>query len=225
MNLKRLFLYLLIASVTVSAILGIVVILFGEFGRIESRILGTSVTITCMSLLGLACGANFEAEKLRLVPVAGIAAAIISALFWIVIIWSESENAEYVVKTGLTTTLLAIAFSYASLIAFAELAKMFQWAQYAAYLFAASLVGTLLYVIWIENNPNEELLARVIGALSVSIAALTVLIPIFHKLSGSHDQLEKLDKEIGSLKERLGELEEKRSALIKEEDSDAINGS
>jgi len=219
MNPKRLFLYLLIFSVAVSAVIGIAVILFGEFGQLESRILGTSFTITCMSLLGLACGANLEARIFRVIPIAGIAASVISAVIWIVIIWSEKEGGEYVVKTGFTTTLLAVVFSYSSLIAFASLERKFQWARYAAYLLAASLVGVLLYIIWFENQPNEEFVSRVIGSLSVSIAALTVIVPIFHKLSGPADKLEDVNKEISVLKERLSELEKKKMSLSVEDKS------
>ncbi|NNE65403.1 MAG: DUF5320 domain-containing protein [Pyrinomonadaceae bacterium] len=209
MNTKRVFLYLLIASVAVSALLGIGVILLGQFGETESRILGTSLTITVMSLLGLACGANFESGRLKLVPIAGIGLAVISALIWIVIIWSNADGSEYVLKTVFTSTLLATAFSYSSLINFADLEKKFVWAQYAAYLAAAFLVGVLLYVIWINNEPNEEVMARIIGSNSVLLAALTVIVPIFHKLSGPPDEKAALENEIESTRERLNELEER----------------
>ena len=215
--MKRTFFYLLIASVAVSALLGVFILLFGEFDETELRILATSLTITCMSLLGLACGASVEAARLKTVPIAGIAFAIVSAFIWIVIIWSESSGGEYIAKTVFTTTIFAFAFSYSSLLAFAALEKRFAWAQYAAYLAVALLVGILLYTIWYDNQPNEEFLARVIGADSVVIGALTVMIPILHKLSGSTDELEQVEHEIESLKTKLAALERKKSSLVNRE--------
>jgi hypothetical protein len=52
MNLRRLFLYLLIASIGLSAVIGIGVILFGNFGEIEIRILFTTLTVTVTSIFG-----------------------------------------------------------------------------------------------------------------------------------------------------------------------------
>ena len=52
MNLRKFFLYTLIISVVVSALLGIGVVLFGDFGYIEVRVLMTTFTITLTSILG-----------------------------------------------------------------------------------------------------------------------------------------------------------------------------
>jgi len=57
MNIRKVFLYLLIASVAVSALIGIAVIIMGDFGEFEIRVLLTMLTITVTSILGLACGA------------------------------------------------------------------------------------------------------------------------------------------------------------------------
>ena len=52
MNLKRLFLYLLVGSVSLSALVAIGVILFGNFGNIEVRIVFTTLTVTVTSIFG-----------------------------------------------------------------------------------------------------------------------------------------------------------------------------
>jgi hypothetical protein len=213
MNLKRTFLFLLIGSVAVSALLGIFIILFGTFSETEIRILGTTATITVMSILGLTCGAAYEAGRLRNVALTGIVCSVVSAVIWIAILWSESQGGEYIVKSVLSLTLLAIALSYSSLISFAVLEKKFRWTIYAAYLTVAMLAGVVLYTIWINNNPNEELIVRVIGSLSILLAALTVTIPIFHKLSRIGDGLEHIDREIVDLRTRLDLLEKKREKL------------
>ena len=64
-QLKRLFLYLLIASVCLSAILGIAALLSGSFGWVQVRILLTTVVLTGASICGLGCGALWERGRLR----------------------------------------------------------------------------------------------------------------------------------------------------------------
>ncbi|MEO6050537.1 MAG: hypothetical protein ABIP78_04305 [Pyrinomonadaceae bacterium] len=66
MNLKRLFLYTLIASVAFSAIVGIGVVLFGNFGELEIRVMFSTLTITVTTILGLACGAYLETKRGRI---------------------------------------------------------------------------------------------------------------------------------------------------------------
>ena len=63
MNIKKLFLYLLIASVAVSSLVGIFVILFGNFGEFEVKVLLTTLTIMVTSILRLACGALLESNR------------------------------------------------------------------------------------------------------------------------------------------------------------------
>ena len=69
MNFKRIFLYTLIASTVLSAVIGIGVILFGDFGQFEVRVLMTTLTVTAASILGLACGAYFESGRNKILPI------------------------------------------------------------------------------------------------------------------------------------------------------------
>ena len=59
-NLKRMFLYLLIGSISLSALLGIWAIISGEFGEFQTRILLTTLTVVSFSIFGLACGSFLE---------------------------------------------------------------------------------------------------------------------------------------------------------------------
>ena len=221
MSWKRIFLYLLIASVALSAILGIAVVLFGTMGERETRILLTSLTITCMSLLGVACGANLEAARFpKSVPIAGMIFAVISAAIWIAIVWSAWQGGEYWVKSSFTVTLLASAISYCCLLGLASLDRRFRWSQLVSYLTAAGLTGLLLHTIWINDNPGE-FTGRMIAALSIVIGAFTVIVPIFHRLSSGDDPLARVENEIESLKKRLVELEERRNKLTKGDEESA----
>ncbi len=213
MNLKKIFLYTLITSVAVSAVLGIGVILLGSFGKLESRVLMTTFTITCTSILGLACGAYYESKKARNLPLAGIFLSILAALLCIYMIWAGDRGFDAVWKSAATAALLATACGHLSLISLATLDKRFRWSRQALFVCIPVLVAILLYILWFEPDSSSDLVSRIIGVLSILIASLTVVTPVFHKLSHKEADAAEIDAEIEKLRARIAELEAKRGSL------------
>src|ERR1043166_2262599 len=95
MNPKRVALWFLIVSVGLSAIVGIIVILSGTFGKTKARILLTTLTISATSILALACGALWESGRAKIFPLIGIGLASVDACLFIVGIWFETKNPAY----------------------------------------------------------------------------------------------------------------------------------
>ena len=214
LNLKKIFLYLLISSISISAILGIAIILLGDFGEIELKVLLTTLVISCMSILGLACGASIDSGRGKILPFAGIFSAIISGIVWIILIWVERESGEFFAKFVMTITVLAIALSHLSLISLARLDKKFSWAIFAVFGAVIALVGLILALIWVTQTFESEITFRLLGVLSIITSALTIIIPIFHKLSDNLDETEMIDAEIEKLKTRLAELEKRKETMV-----------
>jgi hypothetical protein len=212
-GLKILFLYALIASVALSALIGIGVILFGNFGEFEIKVLLTTLTVTVTSILGLACGAYLETKQNRLIPVAGIILALVSAVMWVYLIWHGTVHEEGFVKTLMSTTLLSASCSHISLLSLARLDRKFIWSRYAVHVAVWSLTAFLLYLIWNPDRMTEETTGRVVGVLSIIIAALTLVTPILHKLSAGAPESAEIDAEIASLKARIEELEARKASL------------
>lgn len=214
MNSKKLFLYLLIASVGASALIGVGVILFGNFGEFETKVLLTALTVTVTSILGLACGACLEAGKGRVIPMAGIVFAVISAVLWMFMIWSEfrPDNHNFA-NSVMSATLLAASCSLVSLLSLATLDSRFMWSRILAHAAVWSLTALILWIIWSHIDPSDSWIARTMGVLSIIIAAVTVVTPVFYYLSSSEKGVEGIDAEIERLKERLVELEEQKNIL------------
>ncbi len=222
LNLRRLFLYVLIVSVAVSALIGIGVLLFGDFGEFETKILLTTLTVTVTSVLGLACGACLEAGRGQVIPLAGIVFAILSAVLWIIMLWNPFEReAHYFPHFVMSATLLAFACSHVSLLSLARLDRRFAWSRIAVHIFVWSLTGLTLYVIWWHIDPSDTMLARIMGVLSIVIGALTVVTPVFHRLSAGEGDLVKIDAEIEALKKQLNELQSKRAKIDSSPESEA----
>jgi hypothetical protein len=218
MNLRRFFLYLLIGSVTFSAVIGIAVIIVGNFGELESNILLTTTTITVTSILGLACGAYLETGRGRIMPLTGIGLAVITAVMWMAVIWSRQDTNNTFVKALMSVMLLAASCSHLSLLSLARHDKRFAWSLIAAHVAVWTLAAIVLYLIWLTPPEPSEFIARITGVLGIIIASLTIVTPVFHKLSSHTPGIAEIDFEIAKLKKRLIELEARRADAATELD-------
>jgi hypothetical protein len=216
-NLKKFFLYLLITSVGFSALIGIGVMIFGSFGEFETKVLLTTLTVTITSILGLACGACLEAAKGRIIPMAGIVFAVISAVLWMVMIWNQfrPENGAFA-HSVMSATLLAASCSLISLLSLATLDRRFMWPRWVAHAAVWSLTALILWIIWSRIDPSDSWIARLMGVLSIIIAAVTVVTPVFHYLSSSERSVEAIDVEIAKLKAKIEELERQRILVVQD---------
>jgi hypothetical protein len=214
LNLKKLFLYSLIASVSLSALIGIIVILFGSFGEFETKVLATTFTIACTSMLGLACGAYLEKKRGKLLPTFGIVFSVISSVMCLILIWTSFDLDNDLFSKILASAILsAVACSHLSLVSIAELDKKFQWSKIILSVCVWSLVSILLYIIWFQPDSSSDFIIRVIAVLSIIITALTIVTPVLYKLSSGLAQAEEIDAEINRLKNRIAELEQRKSEI------------
>ena len=211
-NSKRAFLYLLIVSVALSALIGITVLIFGNFGEFEIKVLLTTITVTVTSILGLSCGAYLEIGRGKVIPLAGIVAASTSCVLWIYLIWHGTVHEEYFVRTLMSLTLLSATSAHISLLSLATLEKRFIWSRYAFYVADLALTAYLLFLIWNSEWIDTDSTPRIIGVLSIIVAALTLVTPIFHKLSAGESAAD-IDAEIERLRAKIQEHEAKRTAL------------
>lgn len=184
MNPKRVALWFLIVSVSLSAVIGIIAIIVGTFGRTEAQILLTTLTISAASICALACGALWESGRGKILPAAGIVLAIVDAALFIIGIWRETQSEGYW-KFSASVGLIAVATAHASLLSLARLATRFIWSRFAAFIAAYLLAIFFIYIIY--DTPTGDTPIRIIGVTSIVLAALTILTPVFHRLSRGDD--------------------------------------
>jgi hypothetical protein len=180
MRPKRIALWFLIVSVAISAVLGIIAILTGDFGSLQIRIIMTTLTISAASICALTSGALWEARGQRVLPAAGTVLAMSAAALIITAIWFELEGEQYL-KFMASTGVMAVATAHDCLLSLARLARRFIWARVVA---LASVYGlAVLVIVSIYVEPTGDLGFRLIGATAIVVAAITIIIPIFHRLS------------------------------------------
>jgi hypothetical protein len=178
--MKRFVVIGLVGSIVLNAALGIYALLAGEFGDLERQILLTSVTVSGVGMLSLACGPARERRLVWPLPPAGTALAVAAGIVYIVAIWLDSPP-EALLKTGGTATVVAVVATHGSLLALATLAQRYRWALPTAIGLAIVLGGMITAVIWGELD--NEAYGRAVGVVAVLLAAFTLLVPILHRAS------------------------------------------
>ena len=221
-NLKRLLLYLLIGSVVVGAVLGIIIVLRDEWGWFETRVVLTSLVIASASLCGLAADLSRTPRGMNLLPKAGLLLTLLSSGLILIGIWSEVTEVEFW-KTVFCLSAFAIATVHVCLLSIAHLASRFRWVFYIAVQVIYGLAALLsVLVIWEIGEPG---IYRIAAAVAIVDAALTLVIPLLHRISRSDRKdgefgtpieqrnLAAIDDEITRLQKRIVELKRLRSEL------------
>ncbi len=214
---KKAFLYALIGSVGLSALLGILAILSGRFGWFEIRILLTTVTIAAASICGLACGAYLTTRQGRALPLSGVALTLLAAVMVIGGIWTEASSEGYW-KLAACASVFSVACAHLSLLSMARLAEWFRWSLAAAYAVIFLVASLIVLMILVESHGAG--MFQLLGVAAIIDAAVTIVIPVLHRLSKSEVAAQqpgepqvmpgRYDAEIEQLKQRIAELESRK---------------
>jgi hypothetical protein len=221
---KKTFLYALIGSIILGALLGITAILSGRFGWLEVRVLLTTATIAVASICGLACGAHLSTGRGRALPLAGIALTLVAAGMLIGGIWHETFSDSYW-QTTASASVFAVACAHLSLLSMARLADWFRWSLTVAYVVILGVAG--LIVLMILREQHGAGMMQLLGVATIVDAAITIVIPILHRLSRdeisrqagtgtagmANLQVAEIDAEIARLRDRIAVLEQMKLQL------------
>jgi hypothetical protein len=175
-------LYVMIVSVVLSAILGIIAILSGNWGWYELRILLTTMTISGASICILACVALWERKNTKPLPILGISLSLVGAILMIWGIWTETGG-DVFWKLTVSIVVYAIATSHLCLLSLARLSKKYVWVLGVAYLAIYGLATIITWMIVYENSSTEAF--QFLGVVSILVGSVSILIPIFQKFSAS----------------------------------------
>lgn len=219
-RLAKLCLRIFIVSIVVTAVIGIAAISIpGSLRWYEIKILLTTLTIAAASVCGLASGGCLSRGH-TILPVSGLVLTGITAVLFLVGIWSE-PRAETFWKTSFVLLFYAVACAHLSMLYMANLAGSYRWSYLVAYQLILGL-ATLLAVGIVFEFIETEAYWRFTGVVSILVAAITLLIPVFHYLSrdivaaaqAEADPLFAVEEQIARLKKQLIELENKRRMLL-----------
>lgn len=222
-KLKKPLLYSLIVSVIFGAILGIILVLRNTWGWFEVRVMLTTVIIAVASLCGLAC----ELSKLPFgwngLPRAGLVLTCLAAAVLLLGMWTDNESEEFW-KTAIIICIFAVATVHVCLLSIARLVGRFRWITFIGTQLIYGLA--VMLAVAIVGEIDSEGIWRFIAALSIVVAAITLVIPILHRIGRMDGNREaillptdqrnvaSIDAEIAHLQEQIDKLQKVKAAII-----------
>lgn len=224
-NLKRAFAYGLIGSVLIGAALGIAAVLRNQWSEFEVRVLLTTAVLAAACICGLVCDLARTPRGLNLLPFAGLGLTLLTAAGMLLLVWWRLSPgpSEGLVRGIACLSCFTVATVHMSLLSVARLAPRFEWTRWAAYCIVYAL-ASLLSAVVLDATPHGNDVLRPIAVLSILAVAITLVIPLLHRISQTdpnfaalslHDEhnAAALDAEIDKLERRLTHLHKLRNQL------------
>ena len=161
--------------------------LAGEFDDLQRKVQMISLSVSAASVLSLVMFPAKERALLGPVPTVGIALSVLGFGMLVVLSWT-GFNADDFGRLVASVLKFAVAAGYASLIVLAVVHSRFRNNVNVAFILAAVLSVLIVLAIW--GNPRgsiilHQLLIRPMKISSILLAAVTVSIPVLHRLNRS----------------------------------------
>lgn len=183
MGIKKNALKVSIGFLILTAIFSIWIVLVGEFGDFEIRVLLTTVSISIASMCAMACGAHIEKTHIKLAGGIGIVSAILSLLLTLLLVWAEMRGSGFW-RLSLSSILVTFSIAHVLLLNLPPLIEKRFWLRYLAGISVVIMSLLILTLIW-----DEEMISavyfRLMSVMAIIIALISLLIPIFSKLDFS----------------------------------------
>lgn len=226
-RLTRWFLYLLIASIAIGAVLAIAIILAGNWDWTATRILLTAGTVAGASMVGMACGAAMSRYRTVWVPALGTGLGLLAAVLIVIGMWAELASGDYWRATA-SVSIFAVASAHVALLSIARLVPAHGWVQIIAGGASLMFAGILVAIVYSTSVGSGTF--QLLAVIGIVAAAFTLIVPIVHfldrralqrtegeirpasipPLASTQLDAAAIDAEIVQLQARLAELRELR---------------
>lgn len=179
-RVRKAFLYSFISCLAVSALMAIICVLAGKFGKFEGKVLVTTTVVTVASICLLCCIAYLGRKWKPMPGVAGIILIGVSAVMLIGGVWTEVHSHDY---WEITAVICVFAIASAHLLALlaVRLKPGHVWLQIAA------AVNILLLALVISGmivvDFDDGAIWKLVAVLAILAALETLLIPILGRLA------------------------------------------
>lgn len=179
---KRLFLWALVASLCVTAIVAIGTLLFADFDDTAGRILATTALLSLACLLSLPAGVLLDQRRAVLLAWGTIAASAAGFVLAMVVVWGEPEP-EWPSRITWTLWLGAGAGAQAATVTALlrpGASRRLRLLHALSIFLASSLAALIAVAIWTE--PDSDAFARAMGALAIAVVLTSLLQPILQRI-------------------------------------------
>ena len=187
LNYKKYFLTTLVVALSISALIGIIIFLFSDFGEIEIQLLLTTLSIGGYSLTGLCSSIIYNREDLKAFSIYGMLISIVGFITTILGIW-EILDFGNLWKIIAIFIILSVGTAHASLIMLIktniEKVKLLMTVTISF----ISVICLMLIYSTINEFSETEFYYRMLGVIGILIVLGTIVTPILNKMDLKNDK-------------------------------------
>lgn len=183
-RLKRTLLWMVIASLTLAATMGILAFLGGDqLGLDDGRLHLTNLAFAFGSLTALGCALSLEKGRARYMCMLGLLASACAFVLFELLIWSPAWlkllDEEPFARAAGVATIWAICCPHFAILSFARPGAGLAWVISATRVVTV-LLALLLTVIVLSDGGDNELVFRAVGILGTLTLLGTITLPVLH---------------------------------------------
>lgn len=173
-----------IASLSISALIAILVFLFGNFGETEFKLLFTTLTLGVYSLTGLCSSVLYDRKKYLSLSFSGITVSVIGFLITVGAIWEIVEFHD-VWKLVIIFIIVAVSVAHSSILLLARSDKnSINICLSATIIFISIIALMLIHLVLNEfSYRTDEFFYRLLGVFAVLDVLGTIVTSILRKFN------------------------------------------
>ncbi len=187
LNYKKYFIVTLIVALSIGALIGIIIFLFGDFGEIEVQLLLTTLSFGGYSLTGLCSSIIYNRKDLTAFSIYGMLISIIGFISTIMAIW-EIFDFGNLWKIIAILIILTVGTAHTSLLlqikTNIEKVKLLMTVTISL----ISIICLMLIYSTINEFSENEFYYRMLGVIGILVVLGTILTPILNKMDLKNDK-------------------------------------
>ncbi len=193
--MKKILLTILAGALSVGALLGIIIILFGLWNELTGKVLATTAVIFGFSISGLCCSLLYDKGKLRIFSLISMIICLCFCLYYLTIVWglfdiTFNSLVDFHLKVVLSSIVICPSLAHISLLLLInseeDIVAQFKYAT----IFASVVMDIILLVRIVYYF---EVIWQLVAILGILIALGTIVTPIMYKI---HKYTDKPKKEV-----------------------------
>lgn len=183
-RVRRVMVWVIVASFGLAAISGILVLLGGDLGETAARVIGTTALVGVFSVAVLCC-LSLVGRRLQSFGFVGAAVSVLTLVLCLMVVWDEGTRFGDAFYQWLWTGVAATsAFALASLLLL--LADRHRAAVRIGLAITLALFAVVLllvwYLIWWSDTVDNEIYPRMLGITAILAALGGVVVPVLSLL-------------------------------------------
>ena len=185
-NLRKIFLIVLLASLAAAAAMGVWGVVFSRYA--DEKLIGSMLSVGLFSLTLLGTAIVFDKRRWLVAMCCSFAISAIGLALFLVLIWFRDvlgyPAREQLARFMGESAIVAIALPLAGLLALTRFEHgLLRMARLAAITLVFICAATISIPIWADNYVGEEYF-KFLAVVAIATGLAVVCLPILHKLAG-----------------------------------------